>query len=82
MREIRKGQNGYDRSPSQLNLGTLDASRTEIQPPGDVNRESPSALLDDIAYVIRLTGGVADRHGNTLTYHAGSGRTHVEVRNV
>jgi len=84
MREIRKGkgQDGYDRSPSQLSLGTLDGSRTEIQTPGEGYGESPSVLLDDIAYVIRLTGGVADRHGNTLTYHAGNGRTHVEVKDI
>lgn len=86
MREIHKdkGQNGYDddKFPSCIGFGMLDASRTEIETPGDGNGESASVLLDEIADIIRATGYVADRLGNTLTFHAGSGRTYIEVRDI
>jgi len=55
---------------------------TSDETPAGSNGESPSVLLDKIARAIRVTGGVADRLGNFLTYHAGSGRTRVEVKGI
>ncbi len=84
MREVHKnkGLNGYDydndKFPYHIGSEVLDASRAEIETPG----ESPSVLLNNIADIIRASGGVADRLGNTLTFHAGSGRTLVEARDI
>src|SRR5512135_880850 len=44
--------------------------------------DKPSVLLDTITYMIRASGRVVDRLGNSLAYHAGSGRTYVEVKGL
>jgi len=85
MREIhkKKGQNGYDdRFSSGMALEMLDATKTEVETPGDGDGELASVLLDEIADIIRAYGGVVDRLGNSLTFHAGSGRTYVEVKGI
>jgi len=86
MREIRKAgrQNGNsnDSSPSCIGSGTQDAGRTGIETPGDGNGEAASLLLDHVADIIRVTGGIVDRLGDSLVFHAGSGRTHVEVKGI
>ena len=88
MREIHrdKGLNGYDHNnekfPYHIGSEVLDANRTEIEAPRDRNGELASVLLDGVEYIISTTGYTMDRLGNTLTFHAGSGRTHVEVRDI
>jgi len=63
MREVHKnkGLNGYDydndKFPYHIGSEVLDASRAEIETPG----ESPSVLLNNIADIIRASGGVTDR---------------------
>jgi len=86
MREINedKGQNEYDNDKfsSYIALQMLNDSRTEIETPGDENWESASALLNGVAHIIRARGGVVDHLRNSLTFHVGYGRTHVEVKGM
>jgi len=83
MKVIRKnkGVNGYDdtKPSSQISLETQDASSADIETP---NEEPASVLLDGVAYISRAPGYTLDRLENSLIFHAGSGRTHVEVRDI
>ena len=76
-----KGVNGYDdtKSSSQISLETQDASSGDTETP---NEEPASVLLDGVAHIIRAPGYTIDRLENSLIFHAGSGRTHVEVRDI
>ena len=75
-----KGLNGYDdtKLPPHIGTETLNGTSTEIETP----REPASELLDGVAYIIQTTGYTLDRLENSLIFHAGSGRTHVEVRDI